>query len=148
MMLSIMSGSCLLFMAHLSEIARHSRNPGGGSQYYTIILAVLGLLVALWVCWGLLAKLRGAGANGAGVEQASLLELIAEKLGLTPAEIEMLKTIALENGIQPAEVLLVDPVLCANAVASHAREQSSGQDLLIKLFGPERGHYPPSTSEA
>lgn len=148
MMLSIMPDSCLLYMAHLSEIARHSRNPGGGSQYYTIVLAVLGLLVALWVCWGLIAKLRGAGANGAGVEQTSLLELIAEKLGLTPAEIDMLKTIALENGIQPAEVLLVDPVLCANAVASHAREQSSGQELLIKLFGPERSHYPPRTSEA
>ena len=77
MMLSIMPDSCLLYMAHLSEIARHSRNPGGGSQYYTIVLAVLGLLVALWVCWGLIAKLRGAGANGAGVEQTSLLELIA-----------------------------------------------------------------------
>ncbi|TWT62084.1 hypothetical protein [Rubinisphaera italica] len=126
----------LTILADLSDISRHSR--GYGSTNFVLILAgFIAIVLIVGLIITLLEKIRSSDSPADSQNNASLLQTLAQELGLTAEELLFIEQLAIQEQLPVAELLFVDPSLWKSNLDGEAEKREIARSAMSKIFGVE-----------
>ncbi len=126
----------LIILANLSDISRHSKSYSS-TNYLLILAGFFAIVVVVGLIITLLEKIRSSDTADDSQKNVSLLQTLAQDLGLIPVEVALIEQLASQEQLPAVELMFVDPSLWKRCLESDTGNQDIARNAMTKIFGSE-----------